>query len=261
MHEIIDDYLSVDGFEKLVSALDRLERDKAEAESETAIERAKAVFELKNLPPVITEFIQQFASDSSKDKIREITGWQGQLVSLLELQGFGGYAPYHTMKNGGFLGSHIDHTFIKDEELIKVANCIFYANRSWDSNWGGETVFFDRTGFFERDRVSPLPNRMLYFTHDVEGFHGVSDIDCPDSVVRRSFYMDFYVKADDLESFQKAFFMKTSQKYKHAPCLTTFIPVPKHRGKINFKALLARSTLGYIRNYVKYLSIKLKHRS
>lgn len=260
MFKVVDNYLSSDSFESLISALDVLDRDKAEAESTTSIERAKSVFELKNLPPIVTSFIDQFASDSSKEIIRELTGWQGELISLLELSGFGGYAPYHTMKSGGFLGSHIDHTFIKDDDLIKVANCIFYANRNWHDRWGGETVFFDRSGFVERDRVSPLPNRMLFFTHDVEGFHGVSEIECPESVVRRSFYMDFYIKACDLESFREDFYSKNSEKYIHAPCLTTFIPIPKSNGKIDFLKILSRSTLGYVRNYLRYLIIKSKYK-
>jgi hypothetical protein len=131
------------------------------------------VHQLNNLKAEILDPINLIANQAGKEAIKSLTGWNGRVVSLLELEGFGGYAPLHQMERGGFLGSHVDHTYASDGKLVHMGNSIYYAMNLWDESWGGSTIFFGRNGVDVLDRVQPTPNTMVVFSHDCESFHGV----------------------------------------------------------------------------------------
>ena len=47
-----------------------------------------------------------------------------KMVSLSDWSDYGGYFPLHSMKSGGLLGIHVDHSHSKSE-LLHMANSIF----------------------------------------------------------------------------------------------------------------------------------------
>jgi hypothetical protein len=256
LYKIIDDYLDSADRKELLAELKSLSSSFADNESQTAIEKKKKVYKLDVLSPRIVKTIKYFSSGVSKSHVSALTGWTGKIHSLLEIKDFGGYAPFHTMERGGFLGSHIDHTHTDNQRLVHIANCIYYAHETWHDEWGGDTLFFDKTGQTVTERVAPKPNRMVFFTHDAEAFHGVDDIYCPNEVVRQSFYMDFYIAADDLKNFEVKFFKKNNKKYFHVPRLTTFVPLPRSTTSIKLAALKSRHFPGYLKNYFDYMKQK-----
>ena len=128
-----------------------------------------------------------------KNFIEKIIG-DVQLISLCDFENYGGYSPFHIMNNGGFLGSHLDHSRSKNNDL-HVANSIFYVSPKWESNSGGETILFNKNGFKIKKFISPVPNRLIIFLHTAESFHGVNTISpLVDSSVRRAEFAYFGLK-------------------------------------------------------------------
>ncbi|MGC6516479.1 MAG: 2OG-Fe(II) oxygenase [Candidatus Puniceispirillaceae bacterium] len=250
------DFLEPKQFQNLNKELSVLDQDLRDNVALTEVEKKKIVYRLDSMPKAVTDTIALFGSQRVKDIVAEMTGWDGEIYSLIEMPGFGGYAPYHTMKSGGFLGSHVDHSYIENEDYIHMANCIFYASPQWQDEWEGATLFFDKNGTKEIGRSLPDPNKIVVFTHDSESFHGVSRINCPPEVTRHSFYMDFYVKKADLPRFSKQFEATTGEPFVYVKYLTTFLPLPKDGNRTLMKALFKKSFIGYLRNYLFYLRQK-----
>lgn len=253
-----NDFLDESAFSKLVDDLSLIDASKQDNEASTEVEKKKIVYRLESMPTSIQETIAVFGSSKIKKMVGEITGWSGEIFSLIEMPGFGGYAPYHTMKNGGFLGSHVDHSHVEDGSYIHIANCIFYASPEWHEEWGGATLFLGEDGVTEIGRSLPSPNKIVVFTHDSEAFHGVSRIKCPEHITRRSFYMDFYIKKSDLADYQESFLAKAGKPFVHFDYLTVFLPLPKDGDQTVYSAIFKRSFLGYLKNYLFYQKHKAR---
>ncbi len=250
----VRDFLEENDFKGLMIALDKLYAKGHRFNNSTVIESKKEVFSLNEVTEDILRPIKTVAGNKGKDLIKSLTGWKGEVISLLELKDFGGYAPLHNMDSGGFLGSHIDHTFTDEGKLVHIGNCIFYAVNDWKADWGGQTCFFDKSGFNILNKISPEKNMLLGFVHDCESFHGVSYIKSPQGKYRTTIYMDYYIKLDDLPEFQLIYQKISGEKFLHFNYLTMFIPFGQ---KANFFAsVFSRKFLGYFRNYIRYLEVK-----
>lgn len=114
----------------------------------------------------------------------------------------------HIMKNGGFLGSHVDQSHI-DKTHIHVLSCIFYASEDWTEQQGGHTTLFNKDGSQAITKIDYRPNRLAIFLHTSESFHGVSKLNTQNN--RYSIYMDYYLPIQELQLFKKSF-AKLSQK-------------------------------------------------
>lgn len=58
--------------------------------------------------------------------------------------------------------AHSDYYWDSDAKSL-----LYYANKEWDKNWGGETVFFDDSGE-EIEYVMPfIPGRLIIFNSDI----------------------------------------------------------------------------------------------
>lgn len=254
---IQSDVIPAEMFVDLLSAVEKLQ-NKANNLS-TRIEDKKNVYQLDGLHVAILDPINLIAEQIGREAIKSLTGWNGKIISLLELDGFGGYAPLHQMHRGGFLGSHVDHTYACDGKLVHIGNSIYYAISRWDESWGGATVFFDRNGVDLLGRVMPVPNSMVVFSHDCESFHGVEKISCPQGVIRTTIYMDYYIHFEDLKDFCQIYRKKTNDKFLYSQYLTTFLPVVFNDGKLEVNSILNKNFFGYLRNYLGYCSAKRKN--
>ena len=86
-----------------------------------------------------------------------------KIITLASFRDFGNYYPYHSSTKNGLLGSHIDHSCLK--ENIHFANSIFYVHKTWEKEWGGETILFSENGLKPRVYIEPKPNRIILFIH------------------------------------------------------------------------------------------------
>lgn len=86
--------------------------------------------------------------------IRDI--WQGIHATILD--------SHHMVRayaNGMCYGA--DGSVHRDSRHPEAVTCVYYANLTWQANWGGETLFFDEDFSDVRGAVYPTPNRFIVF--------------------------------------------------------------------------------------------------
>ena len=187
-----------------------------------------------------------------KNFIEKIIG-EVQLISLSDFKNYGGYSPFHIMKNGAFLGSHLDHSRSNNNDF-HVANSIFYASPKWENNSGGETILFNKNGLKKKKFISPIPNRLIIFLHTAESFHGVNTVSNKSDFNRYSYYMDYYIEEMKLKDVK---FNLKIKNFNSVYCDhgTTFVPVfPLGLNSFKLNSLINIKTYyPYLYAYLKYL--------
>ena len=241
----IDNFLELEIFHDLAKEVGKTSI-KPTLTFETEIEKGKAIFSNKNSPELIQNTVGILTHPEFLMQLKELIG----INSLKPLTEFNSehmpFNYFHRMSDGGFLGSHVDHSSIGEDD-VHVLNCIFYISEQWDSFWGGHTVFFNKLGIKEKSRVTYKPNRLVIFLLFSQSFHGVSKLE-GNSCERSSIYMDYLTNKSNLKHLNIQ-----SQKYgskfipKYWRHQTTFIP---------FKTMNFR----YFYIYSKYLAKRLLRR-
>ena len=157
------------------------------------------------------------------------------------------------MADKGLLGSHVDHSHSNDNKL-HVANAIYYVSPEWDLEWGGETILFSKNVLKPLKYITPKPNRLVLFIHSSSSFHGVNLINCPASIKRNTYYMDYYLDnaimgKDPIPKFDKLIY------FNHH---TTFIPFsPLGLSSFRFKNIFEMNSLMYSYVMIRYLVNKI----
>jgi len=254
-HYIIDNFLPAETFSNLVES-GLAEKALLKRRFETSLEFGKTVHgndemnEISNIP------IKILGGDFGSKLISRLFSIQ-DVTSMFDRPNFGGYYPFHQMSIGGWLGSHVDHSFSSDGQT-HIANCIFYANPIWQDEWGGDTILFDKTGIHEIKRVQPKPNRLLVFLHSSTAFHGVETLKCPSNTKRMSYYMDYYTNNDNAKRAYKHEANESDHgvmhSWKHGTVFLPFCPLGKIRlpRRINIKQIKKEVT--YLAHYLAYLN-------
>jgi len=259
--KIIENFLPQDDYEKALKAINLLRNSDKDHTFNTHLETMKTVFKSKVLVNDIKLPMISLGGEEGKNQVRSLTGWNGELYSLLEFDGFGGYCPLHVMHRGGYLHPHIDHSYIRKGEFIHIGNCILYMNKYWEEQWGGATSFYkvnSQNLFNNKVQVKkscfPEPNRALAFVHDSFAFHGVSYVKCPNQIDRYTYYMDFYIPRSKLSDFKEAYLNKNNIEFKHSDHETIFLPFKlDNSGKFLKFSIINRESVTYIRKYITYL--------
>jgi len=101
---------------------------------------------------------------------------------------------WHYTPSGASVSPHCD-------SKTKLGSHIFYFNTEadWNADWGGETVILDDGGrfshrsapafedFISAHSAESLGNRSLLFVRNGNSWHGVREIHCPPSALRKIF--------------------------------------------------------------------------
>ena len=231
-HVAIDDFFPPDFFARLSESMRQVsDRAGASHNYDTDIERKK----------------QCFSEDAFDDNIRAAAqylsgpAFLGYLESLLEVEGLipltalktlSGRTYFHVSSGGGFLGSHVDQSYLGRrgpffKKYIHVCSTVFYGSPEWRSEYGGHTVLFDRSGRTPVATVECRPNRTNVFLHTSTSFHGVSEMTTDRK--RYSLYMDYYLPQRRLRALQDTIVRKQA---KCAPDYwlhnVTFVPNSSH---------------------------------
>ena len=168
---IIDNFLSEEDFNRITVELDNT-KNIVQRVFKTSLEN-KIIFKDNLMKKNVRELVDEMGSSKIKKVISQIIGSKN-ILSMKDVDSYGGYSPYHITENNGFLGSHVDHSSIKGGKFRHIANTIFYASKSWQRDWGGHTILFSRNGLSQKVKIDPLPNRLIFFIHSANSFHGVS---------------------------------------------------------------------------------------
>ena len=250
-YAIIDNFLPEEEFEKLLFELDKADNE-VQRSFRTPLER-KTIYKDTRMKREAKKLVSIMASNEIKDRISEQIG-KFNILSMGETEGYSSYSPFHITNNNGYLGSHIDHSYIKNGSFRHIANTIFYASNTWENDWGGNTILFSQNGLIQKVIVDPVPNRLIIFIHTANSFHGVKKYFSPNNVLRRTFYHDYYVQEKDIKNVMDN--ININRKYKLNHCIhdTTFIPFfPFGLNKVKLYDLINPGNLRYLHQYLIYL--------
>jgi len=256
-YAVIDNYLSEKEFNDLNKELDNSKKE-LQCSFRTALE-VKSIYKDKAMKENVKNLVMRMSSDYMKQMINQIIG-ELDILSMREVKDYAGYSPYHVTENNGYLGSHIDHSSIESGSYKHIANSIFYASKTWEKNWGGETIFFSKNGFFQKVKIEPIPNRLILFIHTANSFHGVNRYFSNKRIERRTFYHDYYVEQKDLNIFLNNLKTKTNFKFLHIEHDTIFVPFfPFGLNGFKLKQFFRISNFKYLKNYINYFLRILKN--
>lgn len=255
-HAVIDNFLPKEVFDLISKNLKNVDKfNDVKKEFLSHVEYKKKVFGDKDLIGNLKLPVDILGSKKIK-KIFENFFNVTNITSLTDWSNYGGYFPFHSMKTGGLLGTHVDHSHSRDN-LLHVANAIFYVSENWEYEWGGETFFSNQSGFKMEKKIYPKPNRVVLFTHSPFSFHGVKKINCPENHYRNTYYMDYYIHDNQINSLINHMQSSYGIKLKYFFHSTTFIPlVPLGIKSFDLKFLISKKTYSYIFKYLRYLFSK-----
>jgi hypothetical protein len=94
----------------------------------------------------------------------------------------------------GYLDVHIDFNYIKARELHRRLNILIYFNKDWKEEWGGNIELWDEHVKVCHHSFSPIFNRCIVFETNEISNHGVTAVNCPPGVTRKSFAAYYYTK-------------------------------------------------------------------
>ncbi len=251
-HAIIDNFLPQEIFKKISESLDNVDNfDDIKKEFTSHVEYKKKVYGDSDLKGNLKLPVEILGSQIIK-KIFERYLNVNNVISLTDWDNYGGYFPFHSMKTGGLLGTHVDHSHSRDN-LLHIANAIYYASSDWREDWGGETFFSNQTGFKIIKKIEPKPNRVVLFVHSSSSFHGVQKIHCPEKINRNTYYMDYYISDNQFPNLLKNL-KNNSLDLRFTFHSTTFIPLfPFGLNSFKLKFLKSKNTYKYILKYLRYL--------
>ena len=252
-HTVIDNFLPSNNFKKISENLKLINNFKdLKKNFSTHVEFNKKVYGDKDLSGELKIPVNILGSKLIKNIFEKFLNVKN-MISLADWENYGGYYPFHSMNTGGVLGAHVDHSHSEDD-LLHVANAIYYVSDKWDESWGGETFFSNDIGTKIVKKIIPKPNRLVLFIHSSQAFHGVNKISSPSDIKRNTYYMDYYIKDSEFIKMidnQKKNIGK-SLNYTHHT--TTFIPLfPIGLKSFEIKFLGMKNTYKYILKYMQYL--------
>ncbi|MDB3892261.1 2OG-Fe(II) oxygenase [Alphaproteobacteria bacterium] len=213
-HLVLDDFLTEDFFSTVTSALNERKAMQMGKSFSTSVEMNKSISLNSEIPVPVQKIVASLNSDEWIENFRRLTGIKSLLATK---HGNTKLANYHEMNASGFLGSHVDHSHEPETGTPHVLNIIVYLSDDWDSDFGGNTLLFNRTGSRMEKRVEYKSNRALAFLHTPYSFHGVDRIVDGLEVKRRNLYIDYY--ASDEQPFTHMQLPFPNNWFKHR---TTF---------------------------------------
>jgi len=251
-HAIVDNFLPSEIFSKITNSLNSLKNpEDIKKKFFTYIESNKEVYGDKDLNEILKLPINILGGIGIKKKFENFFNID-QITSLTDEPNYDGYYPFHIMKNGGVLGSHVDHSHSSQEKL-HVANSIYYVSPKWEDSWGGETLLLNSSGTKILKKILPKPNRLILFVHSAKSFHAVNKIACPDTVRRNTYYMDYYTSDKNLSVVYSN--VKNLAYSFHSTTFVPFFPLGLKSFKIEY--FFKKSTYKYLIIFFKYVITRL----
>lgn len=214
-HICIDNFLQKDLFKKVVNDFKLIDRSAVPTETySSAIELNKDCFEASSSYANAQQVVNCLSSPDFLKPLESLLAIDGIIpLPKFRTENKSTRKYLHIMKDGGFLGSHVDQSHI-DQNYIHILSCIFYASEQWSEGQGGHTTLFNKDGSQAITKIEYKPNRLAIFLHTSESFHGVSRLKTEHN--RYSIYMDYYLPVEKLKEFKNgcaSFTLKEPPKY------------------------------------------------
>ena len=129
-HVVVDNFLDKTVFNALTKELNRQELE-VQSSFNSTLEK-KNIYLDSQMGKLAKSMVRIMGGSDIKKIFSEQFGVE--VKSMGDTLGYSGYSPFHVTKDGGLLGSHVDHSEIKDGALRHIANTIFYASNDWEKD-------------------------------------------------------------------------------------------------------------------------------
>jgi len=156
----------------------------------------------EKFPPEFQQLKIFFQSEEFNEWICKVTGINN-LYSIDDRLGTG----LHQGGNKSFLDIHVDYNIHPIKKMHRKLNMIIFFNYEWQQNWGGQLELWDKDKMECFVKVEPIFNRMALFECNDISYHGYSQINCPESVTRKSYYHYFFLPVPDGIKYHDTIFL------------------------------------------------------
>jgi len=192
-HIVMDDFLELSACEAAIKEFPPLDPNQWNNYLHTN-ERKFSNTDPDTWGPTLREILEELNSPRFVQFVSRLIGVD-DLIADPSLEGGG----LHQSTTGGFLNIHADFTVHPhNRKWQRRANILLYLNDEWKPEYGGDLELWSADMKHCVEKVSPLANRVLIFTTDVNSFHGHPEpMRCPEGVARRSMALYYFSVEDD----------------------------------------------------------------
>ena len=199
-HIVIDNFLALRDANRVLRAfphknskvwLDWKRRDTIHQPKKQGIGHA---FRLEGASPYLRNMLTSFNSYPFLTFLEELTG----INKLLPDPYFHG-GGLHQILSGGKLAIHTDFNDLRELDLYRRINVLFFLNKDWKPEYRGYLELRDKDLTCAKS-IAPLFNRLVVFNTNKASFHGHPvPLNTPQNVTRKSLAL-YYYTAQSLSS-------------------------------------------------------------
>lgn len=193
-YTVIDDFFPIELFRRLSSEMPLL-HETSESKYFGELSQGKSIVKSHTGDSALLSraiIPRVLGSSYISSRIQGMLNSDCECISLNAFDDTVGHSFFHRMKPGGFLGMHVDRSYLPNTKMVKVGNALLYLSPTWQDEYGGHLMV--RDGLLSRNPqlISFKPNRLVLLVHSSSTFHCVTEISkaAPE---RFSAYMDFYL--------------------------------------------------------------------
>lgn len=226
-HVVIDDFLDI-GFAERIHDEARATSANVDASNELTQKQKVACTDWDSFGPQTARLIAWFNSSKFIAPLEKISGIDG-LFGDPWLEGGG----IHQTSRGGFLKMHTDFNWNAKLRADRRINILYYLNRDWRQEYGGELVL-TRLGGSDSARIAPKFNRLVIFNTNDTTLHGHPEpLAFPDDYPRASIAMYYYSAG-----------VEVKERIRNRATTTRYLPMAP--GDIDLGAGSLRARIGYL---------------
>jgi hypothetical protein len=149
--------------------------------------RKVQIVDYASFPDPVKRLSDALSEQGFLDDLAYITGTPG-LIWDHEFVGGG----MHETARSGWLDVHVDFNVHEELKAHRRLNILIFLNPGWDESWGGTLELWDRDVQTREHAIAPIHNRCVVFETSDLSWHGVTAVDCPPGVVRKSYAAYYY---------------------------------------------------------------------
>jgi len=137
--------------------------------------------------------VTQLADAIASPKFLEDLGYIVDMPNLLWDGKYAGGGMHETARSG-WLDVHIDFNFNEQMQTHRRLNILVFLNPEWNEQWGGLLELWDLEVKNRIHGLAPIHNRCVIFETSEISWHGVTAVECPDGIARKSFAAYYYTR-------------------------------------------------------------------
>lgn len=151
--------------------------------------RKVQIVDYDKFPDPVKRLSDAVANPQFMEDLSYITG----ISNLMWDVGFAGGGMHETARSG-WLDVHVDFNVHEQLGAHRRLNILIFLNPIWDQRWGGVLELWDRDVRTPVHALSPIHNRCVVFETSGKSWHGVTAVNCPDGIARKSFAAYYYTR-------------------------------------------------------------------